>query len=300
MRISTSMLHDLGVNAINNQLAQLVKTQQQLATGRRILAPEDDPVASASALQNEKALGVTKQHNENLATARSALGLEETVLSSTTRVFQAARQTVISAGNATLSASDRATLANTLRGNYEELLSLANSRDGQGNYMFAGFKTSTQPFTQTSGAAVYAGDQGQRKLQISDSRQIAVSDSGQDLFKPGVTGSDPFATIENFITALSTGAPVTALALSTALNELDTAMNNVLRIHSGIGSRLNELDASENNNLDSAFQYESTLSNLRDLDYTKAISDLTRQQATLEAAQKSFVRVQGLSLFNFI
>ena len=300
MRISTSMLHDLGVNAINSQLAQLVKTQQQLATGRRILAPEDDPVASASALQNEKALGVTKQHNENLATARSALGLEEAVLSSTTRVFQAARQTVISAGNATLSASDRATLANTLRGNYEELLSLANSRDGQGNYMFAGFKTSTQPFTQTSGAAVYAGDQGQRKLQISDSRQIAVSDSGQDLFKPGVTGSDPFATIENFITALSTGAPVTALALSTALNELDTAMNNVLRIHSGIGSRLNELDASENNNLDSAFQYESTLSNLRDLDYTKAISDLTRQQATLEAAQKSFVRVQGLSLFNFI
>lgn len=300
MRISTSTLYEAGVTSINDQLAKLVKTQQQIATGRRILTPEDDPAAAALALEEEKALGVVNQYVENISRARSTLNLEETVLTSTSRVLQDARQLVVNAGNPTLSSANRAALATTLRGHYDELLSQANSKDGQGGYLFAGYKSSTQPFTQATGAGVYAGDQGQLKLQISASRQLAISDSGQDVFNPGVSGSDIFATLETFITALNSGAAITASNLNTALTQIDTAANNVLRVRASVGTRLNELDTTEGANLDQAFQHESSISNIRDLDYARAITDLTRQQTSLEAAQKSFVTVQGLSLFNYL
>lgn len=388
MRISSNTLYDLGVNTISSQLTSLVKTQQQISTGRRILTPSDDPVASSAALGTDNALNVTKQYLENIGNARSTLSLEESVVSNIKNVFQDARQTIVSAGNASLSAADRASLATSLRSNYNELLSLANSKDGQGNYFFSGFSTNTQPFTQTSGAAVYAGDQGQRKLPITPTRQIDVSDSGQDLFRPGVAGADPFAAIENFITALGNGsignqvtagtgsantgnatistavsasatpptAPVTLTydltntrfttvsqdpawnnltlpytsaqtttingvsftisngsialgngdtftidnATNAALGGIDTALNNTLRVQSSIGSRLNELDSTETTNQDLSLQYQTTLSNLRDVDFTRAISDLTRQQTSLEAAQKSFLSIQGLSLFKLL
>lgn len=387
MRISHNTFFDLGVSSINNQLASLVRTQQQAATGRRILTPADDPVASAAVVELDRSLNTTNQYLENIGNARGALSLEESVVANIGRVLQEARQTVVSAGNSALSSSDRATLATVLRSNYNELLSLANSRDGQGNYLFSGFATSTQPFTQTTGAAVYAGDQGQRKLQITPSRQIEISDSGQDLFKAGVAGQDVFASIENFITALGNGTSATAIstttgaantgnssiatavtssavtpqaavtltynlgtntfttasndpawnnvalgpytsgqgdiingvtftisgvpangdtftinpnAIATALLGLDAAQSNALRVQTNIGSRLNELDSTEITDDDAVLQYEETLSNLRDVDLVRALSDLTRLQTSLEAAQRSFVNIQSLSLFNFL
>jgi len=299
MRISSSTLYDVGVTSLNEQLAKLVKTQQQIAAGKRILTPEDDPSGAALAIEEEKALGVVNQFVANISRARSTLSLEETVLSGSGRVLQDARQLVINAGNPTLSNANRAALATTLRSHYDELLAQANSKDGQGGYLFSGYKTSTQPFTQSTGAGVYAGDQGQRQVQVSGSRQLAISDSGQEVFRPGVSGSDIFATLETFITALNAG-PISAASLNTALTEIDASANNILRVRAIVGTRLNELDATENTNLDSAFQYESSLSNIRDLDYARAITDLTRQQTSLEAAQKSFVSVQGLSLFNYL
>lgn len=299
MRISSSTLYDVGVTSLNEQLAKLVKTQQQIAAGKRILTPEDDPSGAALAIEEEKALGVVNQFVANISRARSTLSLEEAVLSGSGRVLQDARQLVINAGNPTLNAANRAALATTLRSHYDELLAQANSKDGQGGYLFSGYKTSTQPFTQSTGAGVYAGDQGQRQVQVSGSRQLAISDSGQEVFRPGVSGSDIFATLETFITALNAG-PISAASLNTALTEIDASANNILRVRAIVGTRLNELDATENTNLDSAFQYESSLSNIRDLDYARAITDLTRQQTSLEAAQKSFVTVQGLSLFNYL
>lgn len=300
MRISTSMVYQLGVSAVQDQLAQLVNTQQQIATGRRMLSPSDDPVAAASALETDKSLGVTNQYVSNISSANGSLSLEETTLSNINQTLQDARLAMVNAGNPTLSAANRAALATTLRGQYDQLLGLANSKDGEGNYLFAGYKTSTQPFQQTTGAADYHGDQGQRLLQIGASRQIAISDSGQAVFKPGVTGADPFSTIETFITALNSGAPISASTLNTGLSEIDTAMNNVLRVRSSVGTRQTELDATDSAQQDAALQYKSTLSQLRDIDYTQAISDLTRQQTGLQAAQKSFVNVQGLSLFNYL
>jgi flagellar hook-associated protein 3 FlgL len=299
MRISTNTLYELGVSAIQQRTADLIKTQQQLASGRRILAPSDDPVGASQALQLTQSLNVTEQYKTNIAQGNSQLSLEESVLAGVTRVIQDVKVTAINAGNPTLSSANLQALATELSGRYQELLGLANSKDGQGQYMFAGFKGTTQPFTQSSGAGVYAGDQGQRAVQISASRQVTVSDTGQDLFKPGVTGEDVFETLDDLITQLNSGS-VTQTQLSTALTGFETALDNVLRVRSSVGARLRELESTDGTHEESALQYKTTISDLQDLDYTKAITDLTRTQTSLEAAQKSYVAVQQLSLFNYI
>lgn len=115
-----------------------------------------------------------------------------------------------------------------------------------------------------------------------------------------------FATISNFITALETPASGAAgnarltNSMNSTLQNLDHALTNVLDTRAAAGARLQEIDALQQAGEDTAVQYQQSLSRLQDLDFAQAISDLARQQALLEAAQQSFVRISGLSLFNKI
>ena len=195
MRISTSMIYDQGVNSINQQYGDLVKLQQQLSTGRRVLTPADDPIASARALQVAQSQSVNAQYMLNGQHAQSSLELEESVLTQVTGLLQDARVLAVNAGNPSLSDSDRTSLAVDLQGRYAQLLGLANTTDGNGLYLFSGYKGTTQPFSETgSGGVSYNGDQGQRRVQVSASRQIAVSSSGAEVFQLIKSGNGTFAT----------------------------------------------------------------------------------------------------------
>ena len=193
MRISTSTIYERGVSAIQRQQADLLQTQQQIATGRRILSPADDPVAAARALEVSQSQAINEQYGTNTNNAKSSLGLEESILTSVTSLVQDVRVIAVQVGNPALDNSNRASLATELRGRYAELLGLANSTDSNGQYLFSGYKGSTQPFTQTApGTVAYNGDQGQRLIQISPSRQIAISDPGSDIFQRIKTGNGTF------------------------------------------------------------------------------------------------------------
>lgn len=303
MRISTSIIYSASIVSMQNQQAALLKTQQQVATGRRVLTPEDDPVAASSILDMSQSMSVTQQFKTNADSAKSALEMEESVLSNVTELIQNVKVLAVSAGNPAMSGSNRVSIAKEVSASYQQLLGLANQKDGKGQYIFSGYQGATQPFTQTSGAGVYAGDQGQRKVQISPSRQIETSDTGSDVFKPGITGQDLFETIDDFATAMNdttlTPAAVTT-AINAALNGLSSALDNVLKIRASVGSRLKEIESTQSTGEELHLNYEQTISSMRDVDYAKAISDLTQQNMYLEAAQKSFLKVSGLSLFNFI
>ncbi|BAN35515.1 hypothetical protein SCD_n01694 [Sulfuricella denitrificans skB26] len=195
MRISTSMLFDKGVASIQQQTADWIKTQQQVSSGRRILTPSDDPVAAARVLEVSQSQSLNKQFDVNTGTATSKLGLEDSILNSIGNLIQNAQTTAVYAGNASLTSSDRAALATELRSNYQELLGLANSTDGNGQYMFSGYKGDTRPFGETApGVMAYSGDEGQRLIQISPSRQIPVSDSGSSVFQQIKNGNGTFVS----------------------------------------------------------------------------------------------------------
>lgn len=438
MRVATSMIFDSGVSAINRQMQSLLHIQQQLSTGRRVLTPSDDPVAASRALEVTQSKDILAQFATNQGNANSTLGLAEDQLSSVNDILARIKELTVQAGNASLTATDRRTIAFELRARFDELIGIANAADGQGQYLFSGYMGSTKPFggnvDQLNAAPgneiAYQGDDGQRTLQISATRMMEVSDSGNEVFRrirngngyfttdyaaantgtgvidagsivdptawnalankdfsisftvdntatPPVTyydivdttsgnslltggaapaplanqrvyypgkvidlksqGAEPpfdlgaslvingdpatgdqfsiapsssqslFKTIANLIgaiesanTAVSAGSAKYANEIGFALANIDQANDNILRVRAMIGSRMAEIESVGNVNQDLTLQYEQTLSNLQDLDYAKAISDLTRKQTDLQAAQQSFARISQLSLFDYL
>ena len=194
MRISTNTVYELGVNSMLRQQEGMLKTQQQVSTGRRILTPADDPVAAARALDVTQADALNTQYARNRDNAKNSLGLAESVLQGVTTLIQDVRTVTVEVGNQTFTDSDRAGLATELRGRLNELISLANSTDGAGDYLFSGYQGRTRPFTQIASGAQYSGDQGQRLIQVGSSRQIAVSSSGTDAFERIKNGNGVFVT----------------------------------------------------------------------------------------------------------
>ena len=299
MRISTQNLFESGAARIGEAQAGLIKTQQQVSSGRRILNPSDDPAGAARALEVTQAQSLNNQYGINRRNAINALSAQDGTLSSVTSLLLDAKDAAIAAGNGSLGDSERGFIATELKGRLDELLGLANSRDALGNYVFAGFQTNTPPFVQTATGALYQGDAGQRLVQVDSARQMAVSNPGDSVFQGG--GQDVFKTLTDLITQLQTpGTAGLATALASANSNLNLALDNVLTVRASVGTRLQELDALDSAGADRNLQYSQELSQLQDLDYSQALTRLTQQQTTLEAAQQSFAKISQLSLFNFL
>jgi flagellar hook-associated protein 3 FlgL len=301
MRISTGMIYQMGIARIGEAQSALARTQQQVATGRRIVTPADDPVGAAGAVNVAATDAQNSQYAANRALARSALALEDGTLAGVTELIQNVKATVIAAGNPTLGNAERGFMAADLKGQLQQLIGLANSVDANGDHLFAGFQSQTPPYVaNTATGADYQGDANARALQVSVGRQLPVADPGTAVF------GSLFQDLNTLINVLSTpvvDAPSAAAlnsGLATAGGALDAGLDRVLTVRAAVGSRLAELDALDSVGSDLHTQFQRTLSELQDTDYNQAISTLSQQQTTLEAAQKSYVKVMGLSLFNFL
>jgi flagellar hook-associated protein 3 FlgL len=400
MRVSTSQIYALGAESIGRTQSDLLRTQQQIAAMRRILTPSDDPIGAASAVAVRQSQARTDRFDSSIATAKDALAQNDSALSSIVNLLQNARTTTIAAGSGTLNDADRKTYANELSQNLDELVGLANAKDGNGNYTFAGFQVNAQPFVRDSAGVVYNGDAGVRNVQVDAGRTMSVSVSGDALFLANPTGNGVFTAIAaaantgsavvgatqvvggatltghayqvnfNVVAGVTTydivdttlganvstgnayaagsaidvagmqmtltgvpangdqvavapagrqsvfetiaalvaamGAPVNddasraqlANRLAAGLQNLNQALENVMTHQAQGGAQLAELDSLSDINSERSIAQSKTLSRIEDLDYTKATTDFAKQQLALEAAQKSFLSVAGLSLFN--
>ena len=196
MRISSSQIFNRGLNAILDQQSAVSKSQLQVATGKRILTPADDPGGAKKILDLNETLELTRQYQSNAATATSRLASEDSVLDRVTNVLQRARELAIQGNNSTLTGTDRQAIAAELEERLGELLGLANTRDANDEYLFAGFSTRTRPFaTDGAGNFIYNGDQGQRELQVGPSYRVADGDSGADVFQTILNGNGTFCDI---------------------------------------------------------------------------------------------------------
>lgn len=193
MRVATSSIYSQGVYNMNNRQSDLFKLQNQLSTGRAILTPSDDPVASARSLDLGQAVSLNGQYIENNKYANDALSLTESNLQNVISAIQDIQQLAVQSGNPALTASEKRSIDADIKGKYQQLLGLANTTDGNGMYIFSGYKGDTKPFNELAfGDVRYDGDQGQRSVQISPSRQIPVSNSGTDVFVNLKTGNGTF------------------------------------------------------------------------------------------------------------
>lgn len=193
MRVSTAMMFESSVQAMMRREAELLRTQQQIAGGKRLLTPGEDPVASAQAVDLRARQAVAAQSAANIAAAGSLLSAAEAKLGEAGEVLQAVRELLVAAGNGTYSDADRRALATELRARRSELLGIANATDGQGRYLFAGYQDAQRPFSDSAAGVAYLGDQGGRALAISPSRELPVSASGEAVFCAGRSGNGVFA-----------------------------------------------------------------------------------------------------------
>ncbi|MBP0596962.1 flagellar hook-associated protein FlgL [Herbaspirillum sp. LeCh32-8] len=227
MRISTQMLYQISNNDLTNMQSQILKLNQQVTAGQKVLLPSDDPVNAARALDMTQTQALNTQYETNRKNANSSLAQVSSTLDSFTDMLTKLKSDVIKAGNQSFSNSERANLASELKSNFQEVLGYANATDGQGNYLFAGFKSTTQPFTlDGNGNAVYNGDQGTMSLQVDSTRQMEISASGQAIFQGN--GQDIFQSMSNLISVLS--VPVTEAA-----NNADEQAANTFEYPAGSG-----------------------------------------------------------------
>ena len=198
MRISTAEQFQSGINAIHQQQQKLARTQQQLATGQRMLSPSDDPAGAVQSLALRRSLGELDQYTRNADAANARLAQQESVLADMGQLLQRARELTVQAANGVQNDQSRSAMASELRQINESLLAAANTRDAGGEYLFAGHRSDTQPFVrQADGAVGYRGDAGLRKLALSADRTITVGANGDSLMSiPRGNGSfrvDPAA-----------------------------------------------------------------------------------------------------------
>ena len=300
MRVSTVQLFQQRVDAMLAQQQQLAKTELQLASGKRVVTPSDDPAASLRNLQMDDRRTQNVQFLENIDRAQGRLELEETVLANSVDLLQRVRELAVGALSASNSPSDQQAIEVEVRSLLDGLVGAANSRNANGEYLFGGYQTDNVPFTDNgAGVISYDGDRGNLHLQISPTRQLAVADNGADVFMaiPAASGGNVsiFDVVNDFADALSSGT-----AQSTTLADLDTAMESLLAVRADVGARLRAVDEQREINQSFNLVIEREQSDLMDLDYTEAIARFNRELIALQASEQIFAKVQSLTLFNFL
>ncbi|MDR7341939.1 flagellar hook-associated protein 3 FlgL [Pantoea alhagi] len=317
MRLSTGMMYDQQMRGVTNAQSSWLKAGEQLSTGKRVVNPSDDPLAAAQAVVLSQAQAENSQYQLARNFATQSVSLEESTLQNVTSAVQSAQTLVISAGNGALSDDDRASYATQLEGVRNQLLNLANSTDGNGRYIFAGYNSGSAPFTEdASGKVVYNGGSEAITQKVDASRTMTTSHTGEQVFKSitsnavkepnnGASEKDIFATLDSAISALKqpiqNGDEATKAASKDALDKatrgLSNSLNNVLAVRSELGTQLDELDKLDSLGKDRSTLQATKMSGLVDVDYTSAISKYTMQQQALQASYKTFSDMSQMSLF---
>lgn len=410
MRISTVTMFEQSTASMNRQQSDLMNISQQIASGRRVVNPSDDPQAASRAIGVDQAKAVTEQYSDARVSARNSLAQTESIINSVSDAITSAKGLLIQASSDTLTNENRESIASELKGVYETMLGQANSTDGNGRYLFGGYNDSVPPFAKdAAGSVQYKGDSNVREQRVDATRLMPVADNGETIFKSvpsgagyvaeakkengelnegnvtfrgpqindvknatdfritftsdvafdietfdgegwntvqtgveysgkdaaqqisvggmsitlegtpaaddeilvaksggDVRGADLFRTMEEAIRVLENPAddPVKKAdqrnTLNTAMRDLDNSLDNVLTVRASAGARLNELDVIDAVGSNRMLNYDQTLSDLVDLDYTEAISEYSLRQIGMQASQKAFVDIKGLSLFNYM
>jgi flagellar hook-associated protein 3 FlgL len=194
MRISTASIHHSALTALLSQQSVLSKTQTQIASGKRVQTPADDPVAAVHIMELQRALAESDQFNQNADMAKNRLTLEEQALAELGSLVTRVRDITVQGNNASVDPASRRMLATEVRSRLKELVDIANRRDANGEYLFSGYATQTQPFAQTGGTITYFGDQGNRSLQVGTDQRVVDGHSGVDVFMSVTEGNGTFVT----------------------------------------------------------------------------------------------------------
>ena len=306
MKISTGQIFDRAVTQMSTQQSKVAEMQAQLASGKQILQTSDDPDKAGLIQRLNTAYNRQETYESSLDSIEDRLGAEESALTATDNILQRIRELAVRASSDTLSAPDREILSIEVSTLKDGLLALANTTDVQGNYVFAGSAVRTVPFANDeSGNIAYQGDDNYVAVDVSEQRRLNMNRPGNEVFASLVRQESDgsaqrvgfFSVIEDFSTALKNNDTGN---IQRSLAEVDKLSATVSLSLADVGSRLSVADSQRDILADAKLRYKALLSNTEDLDYASAVTQLSAELLSLEAAQSSFAKISQLSLFNYI
>jgi flagellar hook-associated protein 3 FlgL len=192
MRVTQNLEQTQFLTAINTLESNITTTQNQISSGLNFSTASQDPVAAGLVSDYNQALSQSQQYDTNSNSAQSSLNTEDTALTQVQNQLQSLRDLALEANNSSESPQDLSAIATQAVQIQNSLVSLANTQDGSGNYIFAGYSTQTQPFALSATGATYSGDQGQRQVQIAPGQTVVVGDNGDLVFNQIKTGNGTF------------------------------------------------------------------------------------------------------------
>ena len=306
MKISTHLMFEKATKQMTSSQTNLAKSQAQLAQGKQIINPSDAPDQASTVQRLKSILARQDSYQTALNTVQNRLQGEDSTLSSVSDLLIRAKEIAVQANNDTLSPDNRKALGVELQGLRDQMLSLANTRDSSGNFLFAGSKVTKPPFVSVAGGSPqYSGDQTRMSVMVGENRTMPINRTGTDAFVPvnrtmpdGTTqGVGFFNVMDDLIKGVNTSDRP---KMQGGLGELDTLLGGLSMARANIGSGLKGIDQQTGVIEDTVLNLKTTLSSVEDLDYASAITKMNQQMLSLEAAQSSFAKISQLNLFNYI
>ena len=296
MRLNPNMTPYM-LSAIERVQQDQADALQQIATGKRVNVPSDDPAAAAALVQNHNRSDLVDQYTQNGNTLLGILQTADSVLSSVVSEVSTAVSVGVGGANGTLSDANRETLAQQVQGTLDSVVTQANTAY-RGIHLFAGTASTTTPFTASTTAPSgyqYNGNDNVNSVAIGDGYQVQVNLPGDQLFQQ--PGSDLLGSLQQLVTALRAGD---STAIGTATNQLRTALDHVTQQRAFYGNVTNQIKAQETFLQNDAVNIKSEENALVGVDLASAATRLSQAQTAVQATLAATARVLPQTLLDYL
>ena len=306
MQISTNLMFDRAIAQMGVTQDRLSKTQTQLSTTKQINKPSDAPDQAATITRLKSAIDRQNAYVSTINSVKDKLSQQETAASNATDVLTRLKELTIQAANDTYSGVDRQSIDLEVMQLRDQLLSLANTQDVNGNFIFSGSRVGKQAFaTDENGKLVYQGDQTVSATGVGDQSAVDINRSGTNPFDKIVRLDENnkkmavgfFQVIDDLSAALQSN---NSGDIKRAVGEMTTLQQGLSDSLASIGAATNKIDNQASLAEENVLRMKSTLSQVEDTDYTEAITKMNKDILALQAAQSSFAKIAQLNLFDYI
>ncbi|MFQ5427622.1 MAG: flagellar hook-associated protein FlgL [Thermodesulfobacteriota bacterium] len=293
MRVTTNILYDTYIRDINRQYQSLFKTQRELATGKKISTPSDDPARVGKLLDSKSLLSRLDQYERNVDSGVSYLGVAENALSDATDILSRLKELAVLNATDTANQDMRKVAAIEAGSLFEGLRSLGNT-SFEGGYIFAGNKTDAPPF---DASGLYTGDSGERVININANSSMTLGINGEKVFKGAGGGVDVFQIVTDMITALNAND---AAGIASSITSLESASIQISNTTAEVGGRNLRLSSTRESLTQFKLDLKISISTIEDADITTVISELQLGNMALNAAMSSSAKIFSQSLLHFL
>ena len=306
MQISTNLMFDRAIAQMGVTQDRLSKTQTQLSTTKQINKPSDAPDQAATITRLKSAIDRQNAYVSTINSVKDKLSQQETAASNATDVLTRLKELTIQAANDTYSGVDRKSIDLEVMQLRDQLLSLANTQDVNGNFIFSGSRVGKQAFaTDENGKLVYQGDQTVSATGVGDQSAVDINRSGTNPFDKIIRLEENnkkmavgfFQVIDDLSAALQSN---NSGDIKRSVGEMTTLQQGLSDSLASIGAATNKIDNQASLAEENVLRMKSTLSQVEDTDYTEAITKMNKDILALQAAQSSFAKIAQLNLFDYI